>query len=355
MKRNLQRLRHESADMRHIGALNKRLASLTIADMSPRLALQRIMLLFDRGDHREAAAFLRRVSQPTFRQMAAQLPVDLFIDAMPQSMPILEAVYAKAYLGSPNGTLTVSGRLGEKFTPEAVVWEIVHFFARHDDGDGAKGSSSQGRLEMCGPWVSTCKRLLSVLLAAEPRIRRVVAERRKAVSRAIEGLGQHGLVGTSDQSSALVSLHEALRRQFVAAHKSYGEALTKLESSGTSTPKKSAPPPVAQSHQRQLSLRLEEIQERLIKNKTLLNMVEPTLDNDNLEVLLGILQRRIELDKECLFQFTQLKKDKRLLAGAGSSRNPSVAPVLMRFQKGCVQVGDEKKHFLTFKSSSLLT
>ena len=84
-------------------------------------------------------------------------------------------------------------------------------------------------------------------------------------------------------------------------------------------------------------MRVDEIQERLIKNKTLLNVIEPSLENPSLEVLLGILQRRIELDKECLFQFNQLKKDRRLLMT--SSRNPSVAPAIMRFQKGCQQVG----------------
>ena len=47
-----QRLKFECEDMRQIHALNKRLASLTIADMSPRLALQRILLLYNRGDHR---------------------------------------------------------------------------------------------------------------------------------------------------------------------------------------------------------------------------------------------------------------------------------------------------------------
>ena len=107
----------------------------------------------------------------------------------------------------------------------------------------------------------------------------------------------------------------------------------------------------AQSHQRQLSLKASEIQERLIKNKTLLNVVEPTLENHSLEVLLGILQRRIELDKEVLFQFTQLKKEIKLLTaknssnssssstGVGSSKSdPSVAPLLMRFQRGCQQV-----------------
>merc|ERR1719295_2584216 len=95
--------------------------------------------------------------------------------------------------------------------------------------------------------------------------------------------------------------------------------------------------PIAQSHQRQLSLKSTEIQERLIKNKTLLNVVEPTLENTSLEILLGILQQRIELDKECLFQFTQVKKQSLLSTNStSSSEGPksSVAPILMRYQRG---------------------
>ena len=97
--------------------------------------------------------------------------------------------------------------------------------------------------------------------------------------------------------------------------------------------------------------------------------MEPVLENQCLEVLLGILQRRIELDKEVLFQFTQLRKETKLLEGAQngnshsssiqsstpnivdtkaiqasgktkhhSANNQSVAPLLMRFQRGCQQV-----------------
>ena len=271
IKRNIARLRHqqENEDLDHIHALNKRLASLTIADMSPPLVLQRILALFERGEHREAAAFIRRVSAPTYRQVAAELPLELFVDSMPRSLPILEAVYAKVYLGSANGTLTMKGRLGDKFGPETVVWQIVRFFATHNH------HTDQSRLEMCGPWVSTCKRLLSVLLSAEPRIRRVVAERRRALTRAIEGLGQHGMVGTSSQQ--LLGLHDALRSEFGAVQRTHAEAVAKLDSishSGSSKPGKSnkssssGPPPVAQSHQRQLSLRVaSEIQERLIKQQ----------------------------------------------------------------------------------------
>ena len=83
---------------------------------------------------------------------------------------------------------------------------------------------------MCGPWVSTCKRLLLVLLSAEPRVKRIVFERRKALTKAIEGLGQHGLVGTNDEDDySLLHLHDAFRLQFERIHKGYSEALSKLD------------------------------------------------------------------------------------------------------------------------------
>lgn len=332
-RRNLQRLKFESNDMKQITALNKRLASLTIADMSPRLALQRILALYERGDHREAAAFIRRLTYATFRQLVDDLPMSAFIDtAMPHSLPILEAIYAKLFLntGEAKGS---NINIPEKYSPEHVVWHIVKYFASQDEeGPSSQQPQKQPRWEMCGPWVSTCKKLLAVLLTAEPKMKRVVAERRKALTRAIEGLGQHGLVGTSDES--LLSLHNALRGQFDKVQKTYSEALAKLES--LKGPKVShTKAPIAQSHQRQLSLKASEIQERLIKNKTLLNVMEPTLENHSLEVLLGILQRRIELDKEVLFQFTSLKKETKLMGG---KLDPSVAPMLMRFQRGCQQV-----------------
>ena len=53
------------------------------------------MLLYERGEYREAAAFIRRISPPTFRQIVIDLPIDRFIDSMPHSMPVLEAIYAK--------------------------------------------------------------------------------------------------------------------------------------------------------------------------------------------------------------------------------------------------------------------
>ena len=100
------------------------MASLSIADMSPRLALQRILALFERGEQREAAAFLHRLSLTTFRQILPDLPTDLFVESLPQSLPVLEALYAKLFLAGGKqlpAALSVS--------PETVIWQLVKFFA----------------------------------------------------------------------------------------------------------------------------------------------------------------------------------------------------------------------------------
>jgi hypothetical protein len=76
--------------------------AMMLSDTSPRQALQRILFLYENGEHREAAAFMRRLSFQTFRQILPQLPADIFVESMPHSLPILEALYAKIFLGNGN-------------------------------------------------------------------------------------------------------------------------------------------------------------------------------------------------------------------------------------------------------------
>ena len=61
----------------------------------------------------------------------------------------------------------------------------------------------------------------------------VVAECRKALMRAIEGLGQHGLMGTSEK--LLMNLDDAIGLQIQSVQKGYAEALSKLDVINTSS------------------------------------------------------------------------------------------------------------------------
>lgn len=85
----------------------------------------------------------------------------------------------------------------------------------------------------------------------------------------------------------------------------YKSALHRLDELGvtiTDTKK-----PVDASHQRLLSLRLPEIQQRLIDNKTLLTILDkPALKQ--LPTLVETLSTRVQNDKEALFCVSQLKR-----------------------------------------------
>ena len=57
--------------------------------------LLQVLLLYEHTQYREAASFINRLSVGTFRIILRELPLELFVEAMPHSMPILEALYAK--------------------------------------------------------------------------------------------------------------------------------------------------------------------------------------------------------------------------------------------------------------------
>lgn len=285
--------------------------SMTIADVSPRFAVKRILLLYENAQYREAANFVNRLSHNTFKTILDQLPVDLFVEAMPHSLSILEALYAKVFLSSDCGVKVLR--------PEHVLMRLVKLF-----------TGTTGGVER---WLGSTRKLLKVIVLSEPKLRKALQVRRRSLDKAVEGLGQHGMVGTTDET--LTNLHDALKVEFQKLVDTYKAALLKLEElslSGKRDGVSKGPAPVQASHQRQLSLQQTDIQERLIKNKTLLNVVEPVLENKSMEILLTILKRRVEYDKDALFQFTQLRKELKV------ESEHVVAPLLMRYSLACEQV-----------------
>ena len=112
----------------------------------------------------------------------------------------------------------------------------------------------------------------------------------------------------------LMSLHDALKDEFENTITQYKTAMDKLGSLNLS---KSKPltsrsfrnkRPSQSNHQQLMKLTRDQIQERLYKNKTILNAVEASLYN-RLPKLLQILQDRIEYDKNALLTFGQLQKE----------------------------------------------
>ncbi|KAG1662478.1 hypothetical protein GQR58_020938 [Nymphon striatum] len=312
-------------------------SSMTIADVSPSVAIRRVLLLYENSQFREAANFINRLNQSTFKGILGELPIDLFTESMPHSLAILEALYAKVFLSDG---LNFSIKL---LRPEAVVMQMVKLFAQYDDDRSNPKNSSmcpsgvKHKLYNDSPLIASCRKVLKVIVLSEPRIKKLIHQRRRHLDKAIKGLGQHGMVGTTDDT--LLDLHEAIKKEFDRVQHKYKNALQKLEdlSAATKTPLTRSvshgPAPTKASHQRQLSLRQREIQERVIRNKTLLNVIEPALTQHSLDVFMGILQSRVDFDKDVLLEFSQIKKE-----AVDVDTNSIVAPILMRFSHGCQRV-----------------
>ncbi len=83
-----------------------------------------------------------------------------------------------------------------------------------------------------------------------------------------------------------------------------------------------------------------DVQERLIKNKTLYNVVEPALSNKYLAGLVATLDRRIQLDKQVLFHFTELRKEVGDLP-----QNTVVSSMFLSYRDAYSRVGSDVQPF----------
>ncbi|OTF72707.1 hypothetical protein BLA29_010974 [Euroglyphus maynei] len=112
------------------------------------MTIRRLLQLYELGEYREAANIISRLPYGTFRAVVLDLPVDVFVEAIPSSLPILDALYAKVFF---------SGRdllaFGFKFLhPENVVSNMIRMFATCDVYSHPTSQES----------ISICKKLLKV-------------------------------------------------------------------------------------------------------------------------------------------------------------------------------------------------
>lgn len=112
----------------------------------------------------------------------------------------------------------------------------------------------------------------------------------------------HGL--TADHTNALTSLHTALKTELQRHIDTYKAAIHKLEELSPITVNLD---PAQSSHQRLLAISYNDIQQRLIDNKTMLTMLDkPALKQ--LQFLIENLSQRVQNDKEVLFCVGQIKR-----------------------------------------------
>lgn len=89
------------------------------------MTIRRVLQLYELGEYREAAQIISRLPYGSFRAVVLDLPVDVFVEAMPVSLPILDALYAKVFFAGRDLLA-----FGFKFLhPENVVSHMIRMFA----------------------------------------------------------------------------------------------------------------------------------------------------------------------------------------------------------------------------------
>lgn len=131
------------------GYSESKISSMTIADVSPTVAMKRVILLYENQQYREAANFINRLHITTFKHILEDLPIDMFVDAMPHSLPILEALYAKVFLSDG---LNFPMRL---LRPESVIMQMAKLFSQRE--------IYEAQLNVQNPIVLSCKKLIKVI------------------------------------------------------------------------------------------------------------------------------------------------------------------------------------------------
>lgn len=172
--------------------------------------------MYEGRQYREAAAFLAKLPHYTLKATLPDIPVDLLIETLPHSLSLLEALYSRL--------LELSVNDAKMLRVEQVLWRIVHLISLSQDHFRSRVWS----------------KLLVSLNGLAPNAGRMLAARKRALERAVEGLGKHGLVALSCHStnlengaaSNLVPLPFALKEQLENRIEAYKLAVHKIESFG---------------------------------------------------------------------------------------------------------------------------
>ena len=293
----------------------------SMQESNPGTALRKIVVLFESHKLEECLLLTRRLSNITLRSILAELPIEEFIKEIPETLGLLETLYARFYN---------MGEFSVKYLkPEKCLLQIIEWLSK----SSMNSSGPDTKTFSFHYYEPVVKHILDVIFHIQPQLKSQLQEKKMALNKCIEGLGNHGLVNSSDEK--LVSLHDALKKELQSMVHQLKIGVQKLEELNLAHRRTitqslyNSPAPIRGSHQRMMQVTKTDVMERLIKHKTLLNVVEPATTKTRLDELVRILNERIESDKEVLFHFSGLRKDM-----CSVPNDCIVAPLFQQFATG---------------------
>ncbi|XP_071947079.1 uncharacterized protein [Antedon mediterranea] len=307
---------------------------INVQDISPGFALHKLQLLVEKQKFNDASHLVNQLNMVTLKTILPELPVTAIVENIPQSLTVIESFYSKFFIANPDEFPIA------KLDVENTVFHIVNYLSSRDDPLLKK---ENGLLQSDESVVKAIVNILRMVMFVYPDMIKILYSRKKLMDTALKGIGEHSLVSIDGD---LMNLHDALKVEFEHSVHAYKTALAKLVEMSlthqkpvtlTSYVNKN---PSTGNHQKLMTLTQDEIQNRLFKNKTVLNTIEPSM-NAQLPSLLRTLQDRIEFDKSALLTFTQLRKEISTIPA-----NSQVASTIAKYSQSLKIVVDFFKDML---------
>ncbi|XP_059148631.1 uncharacterized protein LOC131935905 [Physella acuta] len=271
--------------------------NLEAADLTPPFAIRKLASLFDRKRFVDCAGLIQRLRGLTLASILTAIPVQRMHDELPASLPVLEVLYIKTYSfyksDFPTGQLM----------SDQLVKRVIALFTLHCSTD---------RHENIRRHIPQCRTIIAIIARLDPNLRRTIQQRKRAIDRCVRNMGKHGLIESS--GGKLMSLFDALKVELEKVIIQYRCVLQKIEGfnlasrHATSGAVAGVQAPSDSSHFRMMQINREDVLNRVIRNKSLFDVVDSTQGDQHLSRFIHLLKQRIEYDKILLLHDAEIRK-----------------------------------------------
>ncbi|NP_001360757.1 Mitochondria-eating protein [Caenorhabditis elegans] len=213
-------------------------------------------------------------------------PVEQLVSEIPYTLPLLEAIYLKCELRTVEDGLILPTK---ELCCEQLFCQLVWWTAFCEQSN----SSLKKHCAMFAEFQPCIATLMSIVGRQCPDLVKRAREDRNQLKTCLESLGCHGLVNCS---SGLIRMTDAVHLELLKHVENLKIICSQIKEL-QHDPKSNAPDPSCESHQRQMSMRLSQVFERLKLNETLQCVLEETFQNQHLGSLLRICRKRVGSDK----------------------------------------------------------
>lgn len=294
---------------------------MSLRNINGNIAISKINELFMLHKYDECVLLINRLNHMTLKTIVAQLPIDSFLARLPYTIEIFEALYSKMFIIDPEYFPS------RQLMPERLLDKMVSYFSLLADEDKLEPIDGLKIIDLL-------ENVIRVISYVQPNLYSKLLYFKNAIDNSLDKLAKEptdGLQSTHLSDQLKNELQETIlkceKAQQKLSHYLSEVKSKKLFKDAQFNGKKSIE--IEQSE----ALCQSYIQTRLFLNKSLMNSIETHLKSIKIHHILENVNKKIELDKEILLVYSNIKHEEKHLRP-----NEPLQPFLKRYSLGYERV-----------------